>query len=264
MLLQRKAALLNKETGSTSHYTEYDTDERRLSRLLATAFARPFRLLLTEPIIQVVSVYQTYTYGLLYIFLSSFPTLWTRQYGESIGISGLNYISLGIGFFVGSQFCAPMQDKVYGAMKRRNNGVGKPEFRVPLMFIGASVTPLGVFIYGWTSQYKTHWIGPNIGAFLFAAGNIVIFQCQQTYVLDSYTRFAASGIAAAVVMRSCAGFGFPLFAPYLFSSLGYGWGNSLLGFIAVFLGIPAPLVFWMYGERLRARSKFAAANVSNS
>jgi hypothetical protein len=81
---------------------------------------------------------------------------------------------------------------------------------------------------------------------------------MQTYIVDSYTTYAASGVAAAVVLRSLAGFGFPLFAPYLYEVLGYGWGNSLLGFLAIGIGIPAPFLFWFYGERLRAKSTFAA------
>ena len=54
------------------------------------------------------------------------------------------------------------------------------------------------------------------------------------------------------------GFGFPLFAPYMYDALDYGWGNSLLGFIAIGLGIPAPFLLWFFGEKLRARSPFAA------
>jgi hypothetical protein len=99
---------------------------------------------------------------------------------------------------------------------------------------------------------------PNIGATIFAAGTIVCFQCMQTYIVDSYTTYAASGVAAAVVLRSLAGFGFPLFAPYMYEKLGYGWGNSLLGFLAIAIGIPAPFMFWFFGEKLRARSQFAA------
>jgi hypothetical protein len=99
---------------------------------------------------------------------------------------------------------------------------------------------------------------PNIGAALFSAGAIICFQCMQTYIVDSYTRYAASGVAAAVVLRSLAGFGFPLFAPYMYQKLGYGWGNSLLGFIAVGIGIPAPFLFWKFGETLRSKSQFAA------
>ena len=81
---------------------------------------------------------------------------------------------------------------------------------------------------------------PNIGVVIFAAGSIVCLQYMQTYIIDSYTRFAASGLAAAVVLCSLFGFGFPLFAPYMYDALGYGWGNSLLGFMAIAVGIPAP------------------------
>jgi hypothetical protein len=73
----------------------------------------------------------------MYLVLATFPTLWQDEYHESIGIGGLNYISLAVGFFVGTQICAPCQDRIYRALKKRNNGVGKPEFRVPLMIPGA-------------------------------------------------------------------------------------------------------------------------------
>jgi hypothetical protein len=75
--------------------------------------------------------------------------------------------------------------------------------------------------------------------------------------VDEYARFAAGGVAAATVLSSLAGFGFPLFAPYMYNALDYGWGNSLLAFIAIALGIPAPFMLWKFGENLRARSRFA-------
>jgi hypothetical protein len=118
----------------------------------------------------------------------------------------------------------------------------------------------GIFIYGWTAYYHTHWIAPNIGIFIYSAGTIIIFQGCQTYVIDTYTRYAASAMSAVTILRSFAGFGFPLFAPSMYTALGIGWGNSLLGFIAVGIGLPAPLLLWKYGERLRARSKFAAGD----
>ena len=222
------------------------------------SLVRPFILLGTQPIVQALAIYMAYLYGITYLVLSTFPGLWVNQYGESVGIGGLNYISLGVGFFLGTQLCAPVNDRIYRRLKKRNNNIGHPEFRVPLMFPGSLLVPIGLFIYGWTAQYQTHWIGPNIGAAVFSAGVIIGFQCIQTYLVDSYTRYAASAIAAATVLRSLAGFGFPLFAPYMYQTLKYGWGNSLLGFLGIGLGVPAPWLLWFYGKKWRERSPYAA------
>ncbi|TIA01842.1 MFS multidrug transporter [Aureobasidium pullulans] len=259
-LLKRKKNRLIKETGNTNLHTEYDDPNRKLSVHLKTAFTRPFVMIGTQPIVQFLAIYIAYVYGLMYLVLSTFPGLWTGIYGESTGIGGLNYISLGLGFFLGTQIGAPFNDYFYRRLKKQNNNVGRSEFRVPLMFPGSVLIPIGLFIYGWTAEYKTHWIGPNIGAAIFSAGNILVFQSCQTYIIDSYQRYAASAVASTTVLRSLAGFGFPLFAPSMYSVLGYGWGNSVLGFIAVGLGLPAPFILWKFGERLRARSKFASGS----
>lgn len=259
-LLKLRAKRLRKETGDDSYQTEAELQKKTLSQVLRSALIRPFRLLLTQPIVQCLACYMAYIYGIMYLVLSTFPTLWTSPayYNESIGIGGLNYISLGLGFWCGSQICAPLNDRIYRALKARNNNIGRPEFRVPLLGIAAILLPAGLFIYGWTAQTHCHWIAPNIGAFLFGTGTIVSFQCMQTYMVDTYTRFAASALAAGAFLRSIAGFGFPLFAPYMYEALEYGWGNSVLAFIAVGIGIPAPIFLWRFGEVLRRKSTYAA------
>lgn len=258
VLLHRKKLKMIKETGNEALHTEYDNPDRTFWKSLGISLTRPFKLLGTQIIVQVLALYMAFLYGIMYLLLSTFPALWRDRYNESIGISGLNYISLGIGFFLGAQICARVQDSVYIALKARNNGIGKPEFRVPLMIPGAILVPVGLFFYGWSAQAKTHWIVPNIGAAIMSAGTIMGFQCIQTYIVDSYTRYAASAIGAAAFLRSLAGFSFPLFAPYMYKALNYGWGNSLLGFIAIGLGGPAPFLLWKYGESLRKKSTFAA------
>lgn len=257
-LLYQKAEKLRKETGNTALHTEYEHPEKSLANTLKHSLVRPFRLLGTQLIVQVLALYMAYLYGLMYLVLSTFPMLWETRYHESVGIGGLNYISLGAGFFLGTQICAPINDRIYRTLKKRNNNVGQPEFRVPLMVPGSILVPIGLFLYGWSAQYHTHWIVPNIGAAIFGAGVIMGFQCIQTYLVDTYTRYAASAIGAATVLRSLAGFGFPLFAPYMYAALDYGWGNSVLGFIAMVLGLPAPLLLWKFGQTLRERSTFAA------
>jgi hypothetical protein len=166
--------------------------------------------------------------------------------------SGLNFISIATGFTLGAQVAGPITDRNWKHLKKRalvvNSRSGEnsekvvPEYRVPLMVPGALVVPIGLLIYGWTAQEKTHWIGPNVGIAIFSAGTTIGTQCQTAYLVDAYPEFTASAMAATLVVKDIAGFTFPLFAPSLYNTLNYGWGNSLLAGIAIILGLPMPWI----------------------
>ena len=203
--------------------------------MLATALIRPCKLLGTQVIIQVLATYTAYIYGLMYLALSTFPALWVKIYYEPNEIASLNYISLGLGFLLGTQICAPINDhvnisnlapllirlcfpsnwshlvisQIYRYFQLRNHGIGLPEYRVPLMIPGALLVPAGLLWYGWSIQAKLHWIMPNIGATIFASGIVIGMQCITAYIVDAYTLYAASAIAATTVLRSLGGFGKP-------------------------------------------------------
>lgn len=162
-LLNRKAAQLRKETGNEKLYTEFDDPDQSLWKKLEISTVRPFRLLGTQPMVQLIAVYMAYIFGLFYLILATFPSLWEGAYHESIGIGGLNYISLGLGFTLGAQISARVNDIIYRRLKAKNNDIGKPEFRIPAMFVGSVLIPIGLFWYGWSAQAHTHWIMPNLG-----------------------------------------------------------------------------------------------------
>ena len=66
------------------------------------------------------------------------------------------------------------------------------------------------------------------GIVFVGASVILNFQCVATYIIDAFTLHAASALAAVTFLRSCAGFGFPLFAPKMYDVLGYGKGDTVL------------------------------------
>ncbi|KAJ5180123.1 MFS multidrug transporter [Penicillium capsulatum] len=259
-LLKHRARQLRRVTEDLAYQSHAEGPSKSTGEVLCTSFYRPFRMLATQPIVQILALYMAYVYGTMYLTLATFPTLWTspEYYGQSQGIAGLNYISMGLGFLLGSQICAPLIDRIYCRLKHRNGGVGRPEFRVPLLAVAAFCMPVGLFIYGWTAQTRCHWIAPNIGICIFSIGCIVAFQSIQAYIVDSYTRYAASALAAAACLRSLAGFSFPLFAPYMFKALAYGWGNSVLALASIGIGLPAPILLWRFGEQARRASPFAS------
>ncbi|EMD42144.1 hypothetical protein CERSUDRAFT_129554 [Gelatoporia subvermispora B] len=262
ILLERKAKAMREsmdpEKGRYRDVrTPYDTADRKWQNILKKSLIRPFALFAREPIVQVLGLYMAFVYGLLYLFLTSLPDIFTGVYGEEIGIAGLNYFALGIGLTGASQVNARMLDRIYKYYSKKNGGVGKPEYRLPSMVPGTIFLPIGLFLTGWTSRPDVHWIVPDIGIAFVGAGTILNFQSIQTYVIDTFTLHAASALAAVTFFRSLAGFGFPLFAPAMYSALGYGKGDSILGVVAIVVGCPAPWLLWVYGERIRQASHYA-------
>lgn len=218
--------------------------------------SRPIRLILTQPIIQLMSLYLAYNFGILFIVLSTFATLWTSHYHQSVSISGLHYIALAIGYTIAAQVGAPLTDRIWAHLKSKSpTGTTAPEFRVPLMIPGAILIPLGLFWYGWSAEARVFWLVPDIGIGVFGCGIILGTQAMQAYVMDAYPEFTASAVAASQLLRGLAAFGFPIFAPKMYVRLGYGWGNSLLAFVFIALGVPAPLFLWKFGAQLRAKGK---------
>jgi multidrug resistance protein len=254
ILLSKKAAKLRRDTGK-SYFTNTGAEPQTLGSRLSRSLTRPLRLLATQPILQVVAIFLAYNFGILYIVLSTFATLWIERYGQSASESGLHYIALVTGYTVAGQVGGKVMDRLWKHLKTRYGEDTAPEYRVPLMIPGAILIPLGLFIYGWAAERHFHWIVPDVGIGIFGCGIILNTQAMQAYVIEAFRKYVASASAASQFLRSIAGFAFPIFAPVMYSKLGYGWGNSILALAFIVLGWPAPFLLWRYGAKLRAMGK---------
>lgn len=68
------------------------------------------------------------------VFLTTIPVIFRDNYHEGPGVGGLHYIALGVGLSGASQLNARFMDRIYIHYKKRNNGVGEPEFRLRELF----------------------------------------------------------------------------------------------------------------------------------
>ncbi|KAJ7740046.1 major facilitator superfamily domain-containing protein [Mycena maculata] len=215
--------------------------------------SRPLILLSHSFVCFMLSLYMAFMYGIYYLFFATLNGFYTSTYGFSTGISGLMYGGLGIGFLLATAFGAHFSNTLYKHLADKNGGVGEPEMRIPFLFIGSLFVPIGLFWYGWSAQAKIHWIMPVIGSGIFGFGMMTTFLPIQLYLVDAF-RYAASALSAAFFFRSLFGSAFPLFGHQMFDALGFGGGNSLLGGLAIILGIPFPIYIYYRGAELRARN----------
>ena len=267
VLLRRKAAALRKNSSTSSAPSSSPSPwsreyQRDFFSRLSVYLLRPLRLLFKRPIIQVIALTLGLNFGIYTFILSTFATLWIDRYDQSKAISSLHYISISIGTTISAQAGGRAMDLIYKRLRDRAGGAGKPEFRAPYMIPGAILIPAGIFWYGWSAERTISWIMVDVGAAMFTCGNFMLSQALLAYQLDEFAEQGASANAASRVLSNVLGFAFPIFAPRLYATLGYGWGNSLLGFIFVALGCPVPLIIWVWGERLRAAGRKSAEHDS--
>lgn len=228
--------------------------------MLVKNFSRPLRLLFTEPIILLISSYTALAYGILYLFLVSYPVAFHQIRGWDSSLSTLPYIGMVIGIVLGAAMVIAFQP--WTNRRAALRGATSPEDRLVPCIIGSIFFPIGLFWFSWSGENaNVHWIVPTIAGIPIGFGLITIFLQCLNYLIDAYLVFAASAIAANCFLRSLFAAGFPLFARYMFEpkpngALGVGWAGSLLGFLAVAM-IPIPVFFFMKGEAIRKKSKWA-------
>ncbi|KAL2826025.1 major facilitator superfamily domain-containing protein [Aspergillus pseudoustus] len=252
VILQRKTERLRKNTGNEKLKSALDTGTTP-RELFAFSIWRPLKMLLS-PIIFLLSLYCALVYSYLYLCFTTFPVLLSEEYGFGSGPSGLATLGLGVGSVLGLFVCGA-SDKISKYLAEKHGGETKPEYRLPILIVGAFLTPIGLFWYGWTAYYRTHWILPILGTGFIGAGMVIAFMATTMYLVDAFTLYSASATAANTILRCLFAALLPLAGPAMFAKLDYGWGNSLLGFLAVAF-IPVPFVFYRYGERIRESSVF--------
>ncbi|KAF2025149.1 MFS general substrate transporter [Setomelanomma holmii] len=248
VLLERKTKQLRRETGNTSLRSALATG-RSPRGLFVFSIFRPLKMLLS-PIVFLLSLYAAIVYSYLYLCFTTIEVVFGRQYGFNSGEAGLATMGMGIGSAVGIAGCGLASQKISGYLTKKNGGDPRPEYRLPPMAVGGFITPLGLFLYGWSAQAKTNWMVPILGNVFLGMGMVLTYMPSAMYLVDAYTTHSASVTAASTILRCLLGALLPLAGPAMYDALGLGWGNSLLGFIAIAF-IPVPFVFYRYDQQIR-------------
>lgn len=253
-ILTRRARQLRNQTGNDKYRSRGEIEDRKISlgALLYETLCRPMQLTATEPVLLCSNIYIAYLYGIMYCFFEAFPLTLQGKHGFPLGAMGVAYISgyvgVGITFIV---FCIYNLKLV---IPRFKSGKWRPEYRMEPAFIGGLLFPISVFWFGWTTFSAVHWIVPIIAFAFFCAATFLLFQGFLAYIGENFPRFLASAYASNGLFRALVGGAFPLFATQMFNRLTLQGGCSLLGGLAALL-IPITIVFYMFGDKLRAMSK---------
>ncbi|PQE12430.1 major facilitator superfamily transporter protein [Rutstroemia sp. NJR-2017a BVV2] len=256
-ILLRRARRLRKLTGDDRLQSQSEIDQQNMTarEILSVALVRPMEIMLQDPSIFFVNLYTGYFYGVFYTFFEVFPLVFPPFYDFNLGQTGLAFLSCLIGVIIGLLvYFAYLY--FYMVPDNLKNGFREQEHRLVPAVIGSCLLPIGLFMFAWTADSNIHWSVPLVGVGIFVIGHFSTMQSLFIYLPFSYPKYAASLFAGNSVWRSATAGASIVFARPLFINLGVHKGVTLLAGLSV-VGIFGTVALYVFGKRLRARSKFA-------
>ena len=136
---------------------------------------------------------------------------------------GLGYgAALTIGGSLGELAAGMVLDAIVKRRIKRFDGeVPEPEARLQAIWTGEILVPTGLLIYGFTLQYKTHWIAPLVGMGISAFAIQVITTTTYTYAIECYREQGSDVAQLFNLLRQVFGFTFAFYAVKLCEEIGY-------------------------------------------
>ncbi|KAI5920572.1 membrane transporter [Camillea tinctor] len=253
-LLQRRAAKLTKITGK-DHAVEGLQQAKTIGTQLRVSTLRPWVILFFEPIVALLSLFLSVVHGTLFLLLAAYPIVFQQTRGWPQGVASLPFLAIAIGIIISLIYIATVDQRRYARVVEKHNGFAPPEARLPPAILGAVALPIGLFWFAWTDSPSVYWLISVSAGVPIGFGMVLLYICLTNYLVDAYLGYAASALAASVVLRSVAGAVFPLFTTKMYTSLGIHWASSIPGFMALIFA-PCLIIFHRYGHVIRKKSRF--------
>ncbi|OAQ91640.1 MFS multidrug transporter [Purpureocillium lilacinum] len=215
-----------------------------------SSITRPFAVLFGSGVLASLAVFGSVIFSYFYVVSVTLPTILDEIYGLSPAAIGSSFLANGIGSLIGIAICNLSLDRIYVKLKTKNDGVGLPEYRLPLAIVGAFILPPGVALYGSCAEYRLPLWLLYASVVWVRMALILVFLPLMAYVVDAYGIYSASAMTGVIVVRCLAGAFLPVVTVLVIQDLGYGWGFATLSALCLVLGF-IPVVIMRYGSRCR-------------
>ncbi|KAK0657945.1 polyamine transporter 1 [Cercophora newfieldiana] len=243
VLLERKASKLRGRTGDKAYFV-LGRRHKSGRNMVKNEFFRPLKLLFTSPLLLILSFAVAVIFGFHQMIATTLAWIYQIRYEMRTGLSGLTYLGDGLGIILGA-LAVPAASDRYIAHKKKQNKPIKPEHRLWLIVPGTILTAVGLFWYGWAVQKDAHFLVPISGLVFFGFGVMAVLQSAAVYLVEAFPVHSASVLAGSYFLRSLFGALLPL-----------GWGNSLLGIVALMM-LPGLTILVKLAEGMRHRTNAA-------
>jgi hypothetical protein len=229
-----------------------------IQTFLRVAVYRPLYLLVSEPIVFLVSFLNAIAFGIIYFFTDALMLAF-ESWNFNTAQAAIPFIAVAVGMLCG--IFTRLYDARILASRARQHISLRPEDKLTGFCIGVPCLAVGLWLFAWTipphvNPETSSWGIPVASLVLVGYGIVEIDTVLSGYMADSYIAYAASAFGSLALVRALFSGIFPLFGASMFATLGNNLSCSVLAGIATaFCCVPPLLV--RYGEAIRKSSRFA-------
>ncbi|KAF8342986.1 putative vitamin B6 transporter [Cantharellus anzutake] len=238
---------------------ELKLPQRNALEDLTFTLTMTFKILIFEPIVLSLSLFDGFIYGLGFLFLESVTKIFVTNYRLSFTSADLTFLGFGTGVVIMFIFLLPLQTWLVKRDRENNGGKICPEARFLLSLFLVWGLPISLFWCAWTSAphlgHTTYWSPICAGTML---GTVIplVWLGILNYVADSYPNLAGSAIAASLVPAFAVGAACAHLGIWIFQRLTVQEAISILGGVSLGVVILIYTVYF-FGPTLRTYSRYA-------
>jgi len=259
-VIEREAKRLRKQGQKVYGPKEADNKDKKwwqrfdVTEIWSTMW-RPYRMLLTEPIVLFLSLLSGFADALIFSFFESYSYVFAQWNFTPTQIS-LALLPLAGSYILGYFSFFPVVKR--HEHRRRRGEILQPESRLWWLLFQIILLPLGLLGSAFVSTGPPlHWSGVLAFSVLIGLANFAIYYATIDYMVASYGEYSASatggnGFARNFLAGMCA-----LYTGKLYKRLGVRNAQILLFALAAAFCIPV-WVFYYFGPQIRKRSRFAS------
>ncbi|KIX96712.1 uncharacterized protein Z520_07431 [Fonsecaea multimorphosa CBS 102226] len=294
-ILYYRAKRLRELTGDKRFMSEEEIKQADLTagQRFWNSIIKPWEVTIKDPALLFMTLYMGFIYAIVYSFFESLPLVYPPMYGFSPTSTSLIWLAVipaaGIGFPL---HCFWLTKRI--EPKILNQTFGDLEDFLETGVVASLLMPASLFMFGefalsyselspipissieilrvgmliatficggdvaWTARPSVHWMVPTIAIFLYMVAQYFLSNSVFLYIPAIYPRYAASILAANSVARALLAFVAVLVGRPMFKGIGIDGGVSLLGGLTTVCAALLAGLYWSWGKKLRARSRFAA------
>ncbi|KAJ5128840.1 hypothetical protein N7526_007006 [Penicillium atrosanguineum] len=208
-------------------------------------WARPFHMLLREPIVFCLSLLSGFSDALIFTFLESFSTVYEQGWGFGILAQAWAVIPINLAYFLTYFSYFPWFWRDEHLAKKYGADFAPAERRLKWLLWLAPFEPIGLFGFAWTSFGQARgipWIASMIFSTMVGIANYAIYLSSVDYMIAAYGVYSASACGGNAFARDLLAGISAMYAFPMYENIGDKWH------------VEAP--------QIRARSKFAQSLVA--